>query len=1049
MTFDPDKFLRDTEPTESSFDPDAFLAATEQPSQLEAAGRGAIQGATLGFGEEIGAAIRTPIELLMEKVKGLVGSEAPLKVKETLAGDTSDLSSLYEGKSPEAVDQMLQDQGFTGAVEGQSAKEKYQELRGRVREANTAAREANPGTYLAGELAGGIAPGFLSGGAATVASTAKTGLGKAALKGAGYGAAQGAVAGLGYSDADLTEGDVSGAALDTLIGAGTGVIVGGALPVAGKALKSTYEGTKKGAGWLGERIPFADSMKTAGKFGFQGKDLNVKELDKELNRLSKEVFDNIKADKEVNNLKKGMKLLDEKGYTINSKQSIQEAIDDMKIIYQKSNLKNEDIAILKKLEDLVREDSRQALKMAEKAKKNAIKKQIESQSKIQQAIIKGEKEMAKVEARTGDELKMLTDKEMLMEGMEIPLDTKNGVIAGATGKFKKPDSVLPSGEVVPGKTYNKTSLSDATEYQPEIMQLEGTGGRPINITKDLGSGKVSAIVGDIEESLYKNKDGISFEENKKFIDELEMVISGGDFKDPIIQRAAALKKQLTNLADDVIDSSGDTSLIAKRKRHSDIFSAEELLKTKDRLSPKMDINDMLVESKISSKLGFEQGHSGRNEVAKIKELLGDKIITPEAAKQYELLQKVAKLVNTEGKDNASLTGLLRSSTTTMANALGQVAGKVSKVTSKVTNPIMKAKDMLNKMSNDKIVQTAQKLSATGNKGKQHIASQLEKYATSEGAAKSQALWAMSQSPAIRSLVGREVDNADKGFTEAIGIPPEERIELPLRREAYREPDSVKNIDEGLTHILNVEAGYQNHPEDTGNFLNGVNIGTNRGITPKTYKDYYGKDPTVEDMKSLSKEQATKIYKDVYIKQPGFNKIKDPNLQTSLVDFAINSGTGNALALLKRLIGSELQGGVGPDILSKIDTYEGDLNNDLLEARREFINKGNPTFRKGWNSRIDNLKELTSPEPKLQDGGIAEKPSEGIDTKAVEREIDRVNQQKSSGETTPVDQLDALLEKIDALNMDQSSKDELEHEAITMNSYSDGEALKQKIRSLLG
>ena len=60
-----------------------------------------------------------------------------------------------------------------------------------------------------------------------------------------------------------------------------------------------------------------------------------------------------------------------------------------------------------------------------------------------------------------------------------------------------------------------------------------------------------------------------------------------------------------------------------------------------------------------------------------------------------------------------------------------------------------------------------------------------------------------------------------------------------------------------------EGGYQNHPTDTANFCNGVNYGTNRGISAIAYKGFYGVCPTVAQMKSLTAEQAKVIYKKNY------------------------------------------------------------------------------------------------------------------------------------------------------------------------------------------
>src|SRR3990167_3631637 len=95
-------------------------------------------------------------------------------------------------------------------------------LRGKILEA----KEANPKTYMAGEFAGGMATTPLAGGTPTAARLAALGM----------------IQGLGSSDADLTRGDVGGAA--------KGVAVGG---VVGAAMKPVAAGAgvlARGAGKL-------------------------------------------------------------------------------------------------------------------------------------------------------------------------------------------------------------------------------------------------------------------------------------------------------------------------------------------------------------------------------------------------------------------------------------------------------------------------------------------------------------------------------------------------------------------------------------------------------------------------------------------------------------------------------------------------------------------------------------------------------------------------------------------------------------------------------
>lgn len=143
-------------------------------SKLESAGQGAVQGATAGFSDELGGAMGAGMEKILP----------------------------------------------SGNKDKKSMAELYREYRDMQRRRNKGAEEANPGSYLAGNIAGGVA------GAAALPSAALAKMGAV-----GAGAAIGGATGLGSSDADLTSGNPSEykrALEDTTIGAGLGV-AGGAI----------------------------------------------------------------------------------------------------------------------------------------------------------------------------------------------------------------------------------------------------------------------------------------------------------------------------------------------------------------------------------------------------------------------------------------------------------------------------------------------------------------------------------------------------------------------------------------------------------------------------------------------------------------------------------------------------------------------------------------------------------------------------------------------------------------------------------------------------
>lgn len=189
------------------------------PSGMDAFGRGAAQGATLGFGDEIEGAVQA------------VGRKY---LPESLGG----------GGEADAKKPLL---------------DLYRDSRGVARRQNAEAEQAHGGAYFAGNVVGGAAPGLLVPGGGGLAGIAKTG------------AVLGAANGLGTSNADLTHGEVQQAARDTGIGGLTGAAtaVGGAL--AGKALAPVARAVGRGANSLAVRAlgGTAGEIKKLGADGVQ------------------------------------------------------------------------------------------------------------------------------------------------------------------------------------------------------------------------------------------------------------------------------------------------------------------------------------------------------------------------------------------------------------------------------------------------------------------------------------------------------------------------------------------------------------------------------------------------------------------------------------------------------------------------------------------------------------------------------------------------------------------------------------------------------------
>lgn len=161
------------------------------PSELDSAGRGLAQGVSFGLRDEGAGAIESPIGGLKE-------------IANKFGADFSD----------EDI-------------------EAYRRERDASRELDAAAKEANPKSYLGGEVGGAVATSFIPGlGALNAAKGAKLGATAAAA------ARQGALYGLGGSEAE----NIGGIAADAALGAGGGALGGAAGYGAGKVLSKAAKG---------------------------------------------------------------------------------------------------------------------------------------------------------------------------------------------------------------------------------------------------------------------------------------------------------------------------------------------------------------------------------------------------------------------------------------------------------------------------------------------------------------------------------------------------------------------------------------------------------------------------------------------------------------------------------------------------------------------------------------------------------------------------------------------------------------------------------------
>lgn len=167
------------------------------------------------------------------------------------------------------------------------------------------------------------------------------------------------------------------------------------------------------------------------------------------------------------------------------------------------------------------------------------------------------------------------------------------------------------------------------------------------------------------------------------------------------------------------------------------------------------------------------------------------------------------------------------------------------------------------------------------------------------------------------------------------------------------------VDDILNTVIRHEGGYQNMPEDKGNWYKGKNLGTKYGITPAVLSAHLGRDVTQQDMKSLSESTARAIYRKEYVDPIIRNLSPSPDVLPHLVDMNINHGYGNMAVIVQRAAGAKVDGKVGPGTRKAIQSMdELQFRNNLVDQRKQFysdIIKRDPTqqkFQNGWMNRAE-------------------------------------------------------------------------------------------------
>lgn len=153
-------------------------------------------------------------------------------------------------------------------------------------------------------------------------------------------------------------------------------------------------------------------------------------------------------------------------------------------------------------------------------------------------------------------------------------------------------------------------------------------------------------------------------------------------------------------------------------------------------------------------------------------------------------------------------------------------------------------------------------------------------------------------------------------------------------------------ERALSFVLLYEGGYSDHPKDPGG-------ATKFGITRRTLSDWRDRATSTEDVRSLSRAEASDIYRNQYWRRCKCDQL--PAAVAFLVfDTAVNQGVVRALKILQKSVNTKTDGMIGPVTLKAVRVR--DPKRLLIEfAARRMRHYGLLSifsiFGLGWSRRL--------------------------------------------------------------------------------------------------
>lgn len=166
---------------------------------------------------------------------------------------------------------------------------------------------------------------------------------------------------------------------------------------------------------------------------------------------------------------------------------------------------------------------------------------------------------------------------------------------------------------------------------------------------------------------------------------------------------------------------------------------------------------------------------------------------------------------------------------------------------------------------------------------------------------------------------------------------------------------MSRFDISLERVLKHEGGFVHDLFDSGGI-------TNMGVTKRVWEEFVGHPVSEADMRNLTVEKVSKLYKQRYWDRVQADKLPK-GVDYVVFDFAINAGVGRAVKTLQSTVGATPDGIIGNRTLASVNAMDAkELVNQYSDARVDFYQgivarrPDQARFIRGWLNRVEDARK---------------------------------------------------------------------------------------------